>query len=173
MEYEDEPLTPKEVFNLLTRPIDVKFILYSDLKRLPKDGEYYLCLYRENPKLGHWIVINRINNTIYYFDPLGGAVHGEPDGILDDYDDIDESINQNLNQTFQLSDLLKKNKNLKIEYNDYPFMGNHEDTCGRWAALYMNLGLPIEDFKKIIKPFMKNKQFILKITNAPIKYDTY
>jgi len=97
---------------------------------LPKDKSYLFMLIEDSPNKGHWVCMNRINNTIEFFDSYGGA----PDSQLKW---IPEEQREMLGQGDKRLTQLLKNSGMKVNYN--PFKYQEEDfdiqTCGRHCCL--------------------------------------
>jgi hypothetical protein len=65
---------------------DAKIIRYSDLKDyrsleelLPNEVDYIIILYLESSHKGHWVCVQRYDNTFEFFDP-----YSSPDGRIDE-----------------------------------------------------------------------------------------
>ena len=124
---------------------------------LPTDKSFKVILYENRHNVGHWTVISRNKDKIYYFD----SYSNQPDGPLR-Y--IKASMNRLLGQDEKyLSALLKPNRlmgrKLVVNKNRLQSVKNKSGTCGRWVILWLLCNLQfkmdLEEFEEFIDSWRK------------------
>jgi hypothetical protein len=117
-----------------------KIIKYSELQNyntitelLPELFDYRFILIEEQENTGHWTVIARNKNNIYYFDSYGV----KPDG---EWQYISYFIRKMLNEeTNQLTILLNsaKKEGFNVESNKVKYQSDKKgiNTCGRYCIM--------------------------------------
>ena len=145
-ELSKKALSNKDLYNLFDN--SVKVYKYKDLFNFNSIDHAFnpfsimFILYEFKENFGHWVVVCKDENTIYFFDPYGFF----PDEELKFMDRYRSSLPY-------LSVLLIKSP-MTVKFNKYPFQ-NIKDTniatCGRWCALFALLykELTFDDFADI------------------------
>jgi len=137
---------------------------YSDLARvkkitdiLPTDKSFKVILIESRHNVGHWVVISRNKDTIYFFD----SYSNKPDGQLRYINSFwRKMLGQDETYLTHLLDKAKKD-GWKIKYNKNRLQSlkGGGGTCGRWVILWllMNLqmGYNLEDFEDFIDKHRK------------------
>jgi len=135
---------------------DTLILTYPELEKynnidmlLPYNKSFVILLYLDSPNSGHWICINKINDTIEFFDPYGGSPDTQRKWIPDTTRKI---LGQG--RPF-LTDLLDSS-DYKVNYNHIKYQGNGDDinTCGRHVCnrlLMLKDDLNLDDYFKLMK----------------------
>jgi len=152
-----------------------KTIVYAQLRNynsieelLPNVGDFQIILIRDNPKSGHWVVIERKSQDLYYYFNSFGESYNQ-DLYL-----ISSSIRKILGSYDNyLNDLLKGKK---VEYMNKKFQQNYSATCGRWCVLFIimttKLMYNMKEFINFIREKKKELQMksyddlVLKLTET-------
>jgi len=118
---------------------------YSSISSLMENNRLIFLLYQPLVgQMGHWVLLWKERSNFQYFCPYGLPIDAP---IAQWYKD---------GQSTYLSDLLRKEKQLKITYNAFDFQIKNRDvsTCGRWCVLraqsITNYNLPLEHFILVI-----------------------
>jgi len=145
------PLSTSDIFEILDGKCNI--VIYKDIHTyksiddLLGDHDCAVILYESKPYYGHWCCLFRQNDTLSFFDPLGG-------NIDDQLEFIDHNFAKESHQDFPyLTDLILGCPYDDLEYNQYHFQKDREDvsTCGRWCCLRLLLrDLSLEDFKDLL-----------------------
>jgi len=169
----DEPLSNFQLQSALGD--GTKTIVYADLHKyntieelLPEVGSFQIILLRDNPKSGHWVVIERKSQDLYYYFNSFGESYNQ-DLYL-----ISSSIRKMLGSYDNyLNDLLKGKK---VEYMNKKFQQNYSATCGRWCVLFIimttKLMYSMKEFINFIREKKKELQMksyddlVLKLTET-------
>ena len=116
----------------------IKVMTYPHLKDyhsveelLPEDKSVCFMLIKTSLNVGHWTVICRDYNKVYYFDSYGV----KPDGELKH---INQHLRYELGEDHRfLTDLLDTSR-YNVKYNDFQFQSYHENinTCGKWCTVF-------------------------------------
>ena len=129
---------------------------YSNLKELlPEDHCACFILVKTSESSGHWTVICRNGNNIYYCDSYGV----KPDGELSH---ISASMRYQLHENKKLlTEIINNSKGFKVSYNLTQFQSYHADinTCGKWCvvfALSVLKGKNIKQFTSMMKKLTKS-----------------
>jgi hypothetical protein len=120
-----------------------KIIKYSELKNynnieqlLPNNKSHFFLLYQlDSPNSGHWCLVARHNNKIYFFDSYGIYPDDELSWIKKE-----ELINLDIHEPY-LSHLFDKSK-MPVYYNKVKYQTENDNinTCGRHVTYFlMNL----------------------------------
>ena len=155
------PLDGSEFLEYLNNP---KILTYSDLNKfnniedlLKNEKDYCIILYRQTPTSGHWISIDRLYDTISYFDPYGKYI----DEPLTWNTPI---LNKKLGQSIPLLSNLFDKTDLDVYYNNHKYqkLDDNINTCGRWCILRilsaMRQDMDLTDFYEMIKELTKYKE---------------
>ncbi len=125
----DKLLSVSDIRALVKQPI--RFVTYPELthfntwRDLFKGFDNILLLYSDpniNPKVGHWVALNKTKYCINYFDSYGR----EPDRILEDI-------------TYKYKNELCRilyHVPFPIHYNDIKLQDDKSMVCGRYVALF-------------------------------------
>lgn len=148
------PLGDDDIRKILGK--DTLILTYPELEKynsidmlLPYNKSFVVCLYLDSPNSGHWVSINKINDTIEFFDPYGGSPDTQRKWVPDP---LRKLLGQG--RPF-LTDLLDKS-NYPILYSHIKYQGEGKDinTCGRHVCnriLRMKEGLNLNDYFKMMK----------------------
>lgn len=134
-----------------------ELIKYKSLDELLPEGKTIFLLYQLSPNSGHWTVLRRKNNHVYFFDSYGG----KPDSQLNF---ISETENQKLGITAPYLTQLMDQSNLPIHYNTIPYQKDTNktpiNTCGRHGIFFalnnIEKNRNIKEYYKLMK-FLKKK----------------
>jgi hypothetical protein len=164
-EREPEFMSDADLKRFFPENTDPKPIIkYSDLARvkkitdiLPTDKSFKVILIESRHNVGHWVVVSRNKDTIYFFD----SYSNKPDGQLRYINSFWRKM-LGQDETY-LTALLEKAKKdgWKIKYNKNRLQSlkGGGGTCGRWVILWllMNLqmGYNLEDFEEFIDKHRK------------------
>jgi hypothetical protein len=152
-----EPLDDKEIKRFVP---NARIITYNELKNysslnslIPEGGTIFL-LYQNSPNSGHWCVLKRKNNTVYFFDSYGG----EPDTQLN-Y--ISKEENQALGIVAPYLTQLFDKSDIPIFYNTYPYQNEKTEisTCGRHGIFFV---LNNDEYNRDLKEYNKIMRYLKK-----------
>jgi len=169
----DEPLSNFQLESALGQ--GTKTIVYAQLRKyntieelLPNVGDFQIILIRDNPKSGHWVVIERKSQDLYYYFNSFGESYNQ-DLYL-----ISSSIRKILGSYDNyLNDLLKGKK---VEYMRKKLQQDYSAVCGRWTILFIimttKLMYSMKEFINFIREKKKELQMksyddlVLKLTET-------
>jgi len=132
-EIEEVEDTPMNDTNIRTYFPEAKIITYNDLNDLehiddllPDNKSYAFMLIEQKPKSGHWVSLDRLGNTINFFDSYGG----KPDDQLKYTPEKNKALLGEANK--RLTTLLK-DSGYTVKYNPHRYQELAADikTCGR------------------------------------------
>ena len=119
---------------------------YSDIIELVSE-EISACfiLIKTKQNSGHWTVVARYHDNLYYMDSYGV----KPDGELSH---ISKSLRYELGEDHNYLTSLLEATDMNVTYNDFQFQSYHTDinTCGKWCLVFVKAvfeGLTIKSFK--------------------------
>ena len=133
--------------NIITYKHLIEYKTLMDL--LPQKICACFILLKTSFHSGHWTVIVRYYNNIYYFDSYGV----KPDGEIKH---INPHLRYELGESHKyLTELINKSK-FNVIYNNFQFQSYHEDinTCGKWCTIFAKTiieGLTLKSFTSGIK----------------------
>jgi hypothetical protein len=164
-EREPEFMSDADLKRFFPENTDPKPIIkYSDLARvkkitdiLPTDKSFKVILIESRHNVGHWVVVSRNKDTIYFFD----SYSNKPDGQLRYINSFWRKM-LGQDETY-LTALLEKAKKdgWKIKYNKNRLQSlkGGGGTCGRWVILWLlmnsQMGYNLEDFEEFIDKHRK------------------
>lgn len=154
-------LSDKQIQKLAGPP--TRIFLYSQLEKLrsidelispefPKVALLYIAYNTDESIFGHWIGLQLIGDSVQFFDSYGGL----PDIGQMKY--IPERVRRETGQTHSiLNNLIRGSRYNHIEYNSVPLQSKKPSiaTCGRFVGYWLRLGIPVDDFARIIKILSK------------------
>ena len=127
---------------------------------------------RTSLKAGHWIVLVRNHNNIYYFDSYGVGVDGE-------LEHIKRGLRYELGEDSKLlTKIIKTIPNrCEFKYNRFDFQSYHKNinTCGKWCVVFVKCifyGLTLKQFTSRIKA-LRNKYGYKFDVLISILWDTF
>ena len=127
----------------------IKIVTYPELKDynditelVPAEISACFILIKTSQNSGHWTVVVRYHDHLYYFDSYGV----KPDGELSH---ISKTLRYELDN--YLTSLLDAT-DMNVAYNKFQFQSYHADinTCGKWCLVFVKSvfeGLTIKSFK--------------------------
>jgi hypothetical protein len=125
--------TPMNDANIRGYFPDAKILTYNELNDidhiddlLPHNKSYAFLLIEQQPKKGHWVSLDRLGNTINFFDSYGG----KPDQQLK-Y--TPEEYKEMLGEGDKRLTTLLKESGYNVKYNPHKYQEKSADikTCGR------------------------------------------
>lgn len=139
----------------------VKIIIYSQLKNtgnlfelVPESQSACFILLRTSTNSGHWTVVVRNQNIIYYFDSYGIR----PDGELKNVSVSDQYLlGENVKYLTTLINKLPNNYQFfynKIQFQKY---GPEINTCGKWTTVFT-----LSMFHQVTLEEFQNRMLVLK-----------
>ena len=152
---------------------------YNNIKELlPEEISACFILIETSDNTGHWTVVARYYDRIYYFDSYGV----KPDGELTH---ISKSLRYQLGEDHHyLLNLLSKT-DMQVYYNNFQYQSYHADinTCGKWCVVFTKAvfaGVTLKGFESGMKHLKemyeeddpKHKDYIYDRI-ASMLYDTY
>lgn len=166
----DKPLSNKDIVSALG--VGSEPITYSQLKSysfieelLPNVGDFKIILIRDQPSSGHWVVIVRKSEDLYYyFNSFGESYNQDlylvPAMIRKMLGSYDNTLNELL-------------RDKKVEYSKVKFQQNSSAVCGRWVVLFTvmttQMLYSMKDFISFIKEkkkgFKKYDDLVLNLTS--------
>ena len=135
-----------------------KIMKYSALENydsieelLPEQFDYRFILIENKLNSGHWTVLCRYKNNIYYFDSYGVKVDGQWKYIPNF---IRIALNQDSNDLTKLLNKAKK-EGFKVESNKVKYQSDADgvNTCGRYCIMVVKLvekGFNMEEIEKVL-----------------------
>jgi hypothetical protein len=134
----------------------IKYSALANVKNitdiLPHDKSFKVILIENRHNIGHWVVISRNKDTIYFFD----SYSNKPDGQLRYINSFwRKMLGQDETYLTALLDKAKK-KGWKIKYNKNRLQSlkGGGGTCGRWVILWLMMNLQfkynLDDFEKFV-----------------------
>ncbi len=134
-----------------------KTIVYAQLHKyktieelLPNVGDFQIILIRDNPKSGHWVVIERKSPELYYYFNSFGESYNQ-DLYL-----ISSSIRKMLGSYDNYLNELLKGK--KVEYMNKKLQQEHSAVCGRWCVLFIIMTTKLMYSMKEFINFIRDKK---------------
>ncbi len=131
-------ISNKQIMQKL-KDFNTKIIIYKDLQNynnlldlLDNDKEAVLILIETKVNVGHWTVLIRNNNDIYYSDSYGVKPDGEMKNI--DYNNR-YMLGETNNNLSKLINELPNNYSFTYNKMDYQSHENNVNTCGRWCTV--------------------------------------
>ena len=121
-----------------------KIMKYSALENydtieelLPEQFDYRFILIENKLNSGHWTVLCRYKNTIYYFDSYGVKIDGQWKFIPNF---VRIALNQDSNDLTKLLNKAKK-EGFKVESNKVKYQSDADNinTCGRYCIMVVKL----------------------------------
>lgn len=168
-EYSDimQPLSNTDIEDYLKN--NVAIVKYSDLDNFKdiddvfKKSDNVVILYElSNINNGHWVCMRRDkkNNIIYYYDSYGDVIEDELKHATDKAKDlVDLSKGKLLNKLF--------NSDYTIDYNNVKFQKNNSNACGKYACVFLDSKMSVDDFNNYIismcKDFNKTPDDIINL----------
>ena len=116
----------------------IKILTYPQLRNynsiheiLPESKSACFILIKTSFHSGHWTVICRNDNNLYYFDSYGVR----PDEELKH---IHKDLRYELGEGHHYLTTLLDTNDFKVSYNQYQYQSYHEDinTCGKWCVVF-------------------------------------
>jgi len=146
------PLTGVDMTRLLGRNISI--ITYDELQQVrdvdelfDDEGRCMLLYLLDGPSSGHWVCLNRFDDHIEFFDPIGTAQGGgRPDSQLHW---IDMARRRALGADSPLLMRLLKSKRVPFVWNTAVLQKDdpHIATCGRHCAVRtLKRATPLDDY---------------------------
>ena len=139
---------------------NVKIITYPELKDynnidelVPEEISACFILLETSKKSGHWTVVGRHDDTLYYFDSYGVA----PDGELKN---ISKSLRYELGEDHHYLIYLFHHTDKYVYYNHFQYQSYHKgiNTCGKWCVVFTKAvfaGVTLKGFKAGIEHLKK------------------
>jgi hypothetical protein len=121
-----------------------KIMKYSALENydtieelLPEQFDYRFILIENKLNSGHWTVLCRYKNTIYYFDSYGVKIDGQWKFIPNF---VRIALNQDSNDLTKLLNKAKK-EGFKVESNKVKYQSDADgvNTCGRYCIMVVKM----------------------------------
>lgn len=111
---------------IITNKDLLKYKKIEDIFDKKKPIDFVIYLQMDKPNAGHWLVLNKIGDTIEFFDS-----YGKPPHEVYNYPSEEQRIKLGTNHDY-LSELLNKYKG-KVVYNPIQYQEDLNDinTCGR------------------------------------------
>lgn len=156
---EDTPMNDSNIRNYFP---DARILTYKELNDmesiediLPMHKSYAIMLVEQEPKKGHWVSLDRLDDTINYFDSYGGA----PDAATK-YTPPENREMLGLEDK-PLSKLLK-DSGLMVKYNPHKYQEKDSDikTCGRHVCnriKQMQQNKSLQQYKDYMDSLKKSK----------------
>ena len=157
---EDTPMNDSNIRNYFP---DARILTYKELNDmdsiedlLPAHKSYAILLVEQEPKKGHWVSLDRLNDTVNYFDSYGGA----PDAATK-YTPPENREMLGLEDK-PLTKLLK-DSGLLVKYNPHKYQEKDTDikTCGRHVCnriKQMQNGKSLQQYKDYMDNLKKSKE---------------
>jgi hypothetical protein len=127
---------------------NVKIVLYNDLKNydlqrlLGKNKAVIILIETTRKYSGHWMLVYKQGNEIYFFDSFGEPIEAQKKFI--------KKGTGLLDRTNYLS-IMFKNSPYTIHYNQYAFQDKRTAVCGRWVIYRLQKrNMNVEQFKNHI-----------------------
>lgn len=121
---EKHALDGDEIIKMAKRK-DIVYVYYDDLPKNTTTQQFFgknkmkALLYTvKGQNIGHWILLGKKANGIYYFDPLGN----KPESDIE----LSGENSKALSSIF---------KGMKVRYNKTKFQSEKSNTCGRHVAV--------------------------------------
>jgi hypothetical protein len=155
-----DPLDNQELLQYLP---NAKILTYNQLadyqninELLPNEKDFFILLYQQQPNVGHWVSVDKIGNTISYFDSYGKPVDEPLDWNSD-------HLNKMLGQSNDYLSNLLDNSDYNIEYNNvkYQNSNNNVNTCGRFVVLRVlcaKKGMNLKQFYEMMEKLKNYKE---------------
>lgn len=123
----------------------------NNIDLLPNDFDYRLILIEQAKNSGHWTVLVRFKNNIYYFDSYGVKPDGEWK-FIPNY--VRKMLNQETNELTRLLNQAKKD-GFNVSFNKVKYQEDapHINTCGRYCICVIKLlekGYNLDDVERIL-----------------------
>jgi len=150
---------------------DIDELFYNKTKKISKPIDSCLIHFQHSHNnsviSGHWCIITRNKNNLYFFDSYGNF----PD---DQLEHIDSQYNELVGQGFPFLSKLMHNCPYNLHYNPYRLQSleNNSSTCGRYAGLFSRHFKEFKDIDDFSKELLKYKkkgfdidELVVKLTN--------
>jgi hypothetical protein len=128
-----------------------EIVMYKDLGKyssidelLPKDKSYKIIFLNYGVRVGHWVLIMKLNGKFEYFNSYGIKYDN-------DLNCLSRSIKMILGEDVrQITRLLGKNK---CSHNQFRLQSKESDSCGRYVisrVQMMQMGFNNQEYKKYL-----------------------
>lgn len=160
------PLSNLDIYNFFNNKVNIysykELSNYNDLEDLFNNYNKVFILYEFYENYGHWCVLCKNINNIYFFDPYGIF----PDKELK-FSDYGFRKDNNMLVPHLTYLLLKSNKNIHFNNHKFQSFSTGISTCGRWCIIFCILfnNFSIDE----IYSYFKNKkinmdEYVTKLT---------
>lgn len=156
---EDTPMNDADIRRYLP---NANIMIYDKLNNmehidelLPHNKSYAILLVEQQPKKGHWVSLDRLGDTINYFDSYGG----QPDAAIK-YAPVENREMLGLSDK-PLTKLLKES-GYTVKYNPHKYQEKATDikTCGRHVCnriKQMQSNKSLQQYKDYMDNLKKSK----------------
>ena len=128
-----------------------KIITYAELANANSidevlSNDYVILLYEDSPNHGHWTAVNKINNTIQFFDPYGGKPDSQQKWVPIE---MRKELGEGKPYLTRLFDKCP----YPVEYNDVKYQKESPqiNDCGRHCVNFIKAGKKGLDLKGYYK----------------------